>query len=83
MKTIKQLNKTTLAAVICMICSVIVFVSCQRGDLKVTPIVEGQAAPHAGFNFGPDSYLQEGRPAKVTGIVIYIKGIDPNDIFEE
>lgn len=80
METTKRIKRHWVA-VICMISATIAFVSCQRGDLKVTPIIEGQLAPHAGFNFGPDSYLKEGQPANVTGIVIYIKGADPNEIF--
>ncbi len=53
---------------------------CQRGDFKMSPIVEGQLAPHAGYNIGPELWLEKGMPAKVTGAVIWIRGLDPNNV---
>ncbi len=54
---------------------------CQRGDIQLSPVFEDQAAPHAGWNFGPDSYLDQGDQVKVTGVVLWLKGTDPNDLF--
>ena len=64
---------------------ILVFVSllcigCQRGDLRVTPVIAGQPAPHNGYNIGPELYLLEGQPAKVTGAVIWINGISPGEL---
>lgn len=54
---------------------------CQRGDIQVSPIIEGQPAMHSGYNVGPELWLLKGDSAKVTGAVIWIKGLDPNDLF--
>ena len=56
---------------------------CNRGSIKMSPVIEGQAAPHAGWNFGPDSYLQPGDDVKVTGGLFWVEGLDPNDIVGE
>jgi hypothetical protein len=66
--------------VITMIALSIGLFGCQRGDFRVSPIIEGQKALHAGYNVGPELYLEEGQPAKVTGAVIWIRGFDPNDL---
>lgn len=68
--------------VICVIILAIflLVVGCQTGDIKVSPVIEGQRAPHAGYNIGPELYLETGNVVKVTGAVIYIKGFDPNDL---
>jgi len=55
---------------------------CQRGDFRISPIIAGQPAPHAGYNVGPETYIEEGQPALVTGAVIWIRGLDPNDLYE-
>ena len=56
---------------------------CQRGDIKVSPVIENQVAPHAGWNIGPELWVQPGDAVKVTGAIIWVKGTDPNDIFGE
>ena len=62
---------------------VILFViGCQRGDFKATIVAEGQAAPHAGWNIGPDLWVEEGGLVRLTGVVVRVEGLDPNDIFE-
>jgi len=68
-------------AIIVLIC--IALGGCQRGDVKASPVIEGQPAPHAGWNIGPELWLEQGQPAKVTGAVIWIKGLDPNNILGE
>ena len=55
---------------------------CNRGSVKVSPVLEGARAPHSGWNIGPDLWLEAGDEAKVTGAVFWIEGADPNDIFE-
>lgn len=65
---------------IVMVALSICIVGCQRGDFRVTPVIAGQAALHAGYNVGPELYLEQGQPAKVTGAVIWIRGLDPNDL---
>lgn len=59
---------------------ILALAGCQRGDFKVSPVLEGQAAPHAGYNIGLELWLEKGMPAKVTGAVIRMKGLDPNNI---
>ena len=53
---------------------------CQRGDGKISLVIEGQPAPHAGYNIGPELYLLPGDPAKVTGAVVWLNNLDPNDL---
>jgi hypothetical protein len=48
----------------------------------LSPVVKGQLAPHAGYNIGPELYLEQGDRVIVTGAVIWIEGTDPNDLFE-
>lgn len=55
---------------------------CQRGDIEISPVIEGQTVTHKGYNIGPELYLEVGDEAKVTGAVIWINGLDPNDLFE-
>jgi hypothetical protein len=55
---------------------------CNRGDMQITPVFKGQPAPHRGYNIGPELWLEAGEPVLVTGAVIRIEGLDPNDIFE-
>lgn len=68
-----------LIMVLLMVC----FLGCNRGDFKATVVIEGQPAPHDGINVGPEMIVRQGDPVKVSGLVVYIKGMDPNDIFGE
>jgi len=68
-------------AAILLILPVILSLSCQRGSIKVSPVIEGVSAPHAGYNIGPDLWLEPGDKVKVTGAVIWIEGLEPNEIF--
>ncbi len=68
-----------LTAMLCLM----FFAGCNRGDIQLTAVIEGQPAPHDGYNIGPDLYVLQGEPVKVTGAVIWIKGTDPNAIFGE
>lgn len=54
--------------------------SCQRGDAQVSVVVQGQTAPHKGYNVGPDLYVEQGDPIPVSGLLIWIRGLDPNDL---
>jgi len=56
-------------------------VGCNRGDVRISPVIEGQPAPHRGVNFGPDSIVEPNQPCKVTGVVVDLPNFDPNDIF--
>lgn len=70
-----------LIMLVLLICLLgICMAGCQRGDIKVSPIIEGQPAPHAGYNIGPELFLETGDIAKVTGAVIWIRGLDPNNL---
>jgi len=53
---------------------------CMSENIKLSPVVAGQPAPHEGYNIGPGLYLKTGDSALVTGAVIYIKGLDPNNL---
>lgn len=53
---------------------------CQTSSIKFTPVIEGQPAPHDGFNLGPEIYVYQGQPCKLSGAVIWIKGLDPNSL---
>ncbi len=56
---------------------------CNRGSVKMSAVMAGQPAPHAGYNIGPELYLQAGDPVIVTGAVLWIEGTEPNDLFGE
>ena len=64
-----------LAVAVTIICG-----GCDRGDFRATMVAEGQAAPHDGFNIGPDIWVTEGQPVKLQGAVLWIKNIDPNSL---
>ena len=70
--------KRIMITVMCLLA--ISLAGCNRGDFKASLIVEGQPAPHPGYNIGPDIYLEQGDAAKVSGAVIWIKGLGPNDL---
>lgn len=53
---------------------------CQTGLVKITPVIAGQPSPHAGYNIGPELYLKTGDLVKVTGAVVYIKGLGPEHL---
>ncbi|MHA2023944.1 MAG: hypothetical protein ACTSWQ_09820 [Candidatus Thorarchaeota archaeon] len=70
--------KMLLFVVVCV--ALLFSFGCNRGDFKAQTVIEGQPAPFDGFNFGPDTYVLQGQSVKVTGVVIWIKGVDPNSI---
>ena len=73
--------KESMQIVVVVLLLCLLGVGCQSGDIKVSPVIEGQKAPHAGYNVGPELYLETGDKVKVTGAVIWMKGLDPNDLF--
>jgi hypothetical protein len=75
------MRQKTILPIILLI-ALLLISGCQRGDIKVSTIIEGQPAPHAGYNIGPDLYLESGDTAEVTGAIIWINGLDPNDLLE-
>ena len=72
----KKRGLLTLISLLVFIC----LVGCRHGDLKVSTVFENQPAPHSGFNVGPDWWVEQGDPVPVTGVVIWVKGLEPNDI---
>lgn len=70
------MKKSLTIAIVLLALLAVLSTGCQRGDFTITPVFEGQPAPHDGFNFGPSSYVWEGQPVGVSGIVVYIKGVD-------
>lgn len=60
----------------------ILLAGCSRGDIQVATVIEGQPVPFDGYNVGPDIYVLQGQPANVTGVQIWINGLDPNDLLE-
>ena len=63
-----------------LILMAILLVGCQRGDIKLSPVIQGQPAPHDGFNLGPEIYVYQGQPCKMSGMVLWVNGLDPNTI---
>ena len=61
---------------------IVALVGCNRGDVQISPVIEGQIAPHAGWNIGPDMWVPAGQSVRLTGVLIRLEGLDPNDIFE-
>lgn len=62
---------------------VLLMAGCSGDSFRVSTAIEGTPAPHAGYNFGPDSYVQAGDEVKVTGVIVWIEGLDPNDIVDD
>jgi hypothetical protein len=56
---------------------------CHRGDLKVEPAIKGQPAAITGWNIGPELYIEQGQPCPITGAIVYIKGLDPNELVND
>lgn len=66
---------------VCLLICLLIFLSgCQRGDIRISTVFEGQETPHQGYNIGPELWVEQGAPVKVTGAVIWIRGLDPNDL---
>lgn len=66
-----------------MILLCLLLVGCNHGDFKAEPVIKGQPAPISGYNIGPELWVTIGQPCPVTGVVIWIKGAEPNDVFGE
>jgi hypothetical protein len=75
--------KTSKVIIVLLVVLAGMVAGCQRGDVMLSPVIEGQPAPHAGYNIGPELWVEPGNPVKVTGAVIWIRGVDPNSIFGE
>jgi len=73
----------TVIALLMVLMLLVPVAGCRRGDVEVSLVVEGQPAPHEGYNVGPELYVNEGDPVPVTGAVIWIKGTEPNVLFGE
>lgn len=69
--------------IVTIVAIILIIMGCNRGSVKLSPVFEGEIAPHAGWNFGPDSYVQTGDQIKVSGVVFWIEGTDPNTLFGE
>ena len=65
---------------LCIIVLLFVLFGCKHGDFKAEVVIKGQPAPFDGYNAGPELYVMQGQLCPVSGVVIWIKGIDPNDI---
>lgn len=65
-----------------LLCCILALVAggCTRGDLQVSGAIAGLPVQQAGYNIGPGLWLQPGDLALVTGAVIWMPGIDPNEI---
>ena len=83
MKTWIALLAAVIVWSILFIAALVVFAGCGGDNFQVSPVLESQLAPHAGYNIGPDSYVQPGDEVKVSGVVIWIEGLDPNDIVDQ
>lgn len=57
-----------------------VLAGCQRSTFRVSMVIEGQKAPHDGYNIGPELYVNKGQPVKVSGALVWVRGLDPNDM---
>jgi len=67
-----------------LLCAALLLIAgCGGNDFSMSLVVEGQPSPQRGYNFGPDSYVQPGDEVKVSGVVIWIEGLDPNDIVDQ
>lgn len=68
--------------VLIVLLALLVVVGCpQRGDLAISPVFKGNPAPHRGWNLGPDIWVEAGDPVPVSGVVFWLEGTDPNELF--
>jgi len=65
---------------IVFVLALLVCAGCRHGDFKAEAVIKGQPAPFAGYNIGPELWVEEGQPCPVFGAVIWVKGLEPNDI---
>lgn len=70
--------RTVTVMMVVVIC--VAFLGCQRSNFKATIVAEGQLSPHAGYNLGPDIWVEQGDPVKISGAVVWIEGLDPNSL---
>jgi hypothetical protein len=75
-----RIGVTAVFAIVAVLLALL-FGGCDRGDIRATVVIEGQPAPHDGWNVGPDLWLRAGEPAKVAGAVVDVDGLDPNSVF--
>jgi len=73
--------KTAIVVIACL--AILLAIGCRSGDVKITPVIAGQQAPHEGYNIGSELYLETGSEVLVTGAIIWIKGLDPNDLWAD
>lgn len=71
-----MLKKTLTIICLLAICG------CNGGDIKITPVIKKQPAPHSGYNLSPEMWVEQGERVPMTGVVLWLKGTEPNDIFE-
>lgn len=68
-----------IIAIVCLF----LFTGCQRGDIRLSPVIQGQIAPHDGYLLSPEIYVYQGQPCKMTGAILWINGLDPNSLGAE
>jgi hypothetical protein len=68
--------------IVTLILVLFVIAGCNRGDIQVSSVLQGQPAPHRGYNIGPGLWVETGQPVLVTGAIVWIEGTDPNQLFE-
>jgi hypothetical protein len=71
--------KRLILILVLVICCFLI--GCQRGDLKITPVIAGQLAPHAGYNISPEQWTEPNQPVRMTGVIIWIRGTEPSYLF--
>jgi hypothetical protein len=71
---------STVAAIIfsCLMCS-----GCDRGDIRAEFVIKGQPAPFDGYTISPEIYSTKDTPVPMSGVHVWITGLDPNDLFSE
>ena len=78
------MNKKTIVALVSSLVIIVgTIIGCSGGDFKVTPVIKGQPAPHDGYTLSTEIYVEEGSTIAMSGVHIWIKGLDPNDILSE
>ena len=53
---------------------------CSRGDIQISPVIQGQSVPHSGYLFSINNWHDVNEPARHTGLIGNIKGLDPNSL---
>jgi hypothetical protein len=74
------MNKTKVLILVIALMGIFLVTGClDRGDFKISTVIEGTAAPYDGWNLSPELYIKADEKVEHTGWIMYIKGLELTD----